>query len=92
MLGLRASLLADEGAFHADAQPSKFKVGLFHIVSGSYDLPAVARLGRRRVHEQGARRRRLPLLVPRDRGLVPDRAPGAERRVRARAWTPPSCG
>ncbi len=29
-----------EGAFHADAQPSKFKVGLFHIVSGSYDLPA----------------------------------------------------
>ena len=27
MLGLRASLLADEGAFHADAQPSKFKVG-----------------------------------------------------------------
>jgi carbon-monoxide dehydrogenase large subunit len=41
MLGLRASLLADEGAFHADAQPSKFKVGLFHIVSGSYDFPAV---------------------------------------------------
>ena len=41
MLGLRASLLADEGAFYADAQPSKFKVGLFHIVSGSYDLPAV---------------------------------------------------
>jgi carbon-monoxide dehydrogenase large subunit len=40
MLGLRASLLADEGAFHADAQPSKFKAGLFHVVSGSYDLPA----------------------------------------------------
>jgi carbon-monoxide dehydrogenase large subunit len=40
MLGLRTSLLADEGAFHADAQPSKFKVGLFHIVTGSYDLPA----------------------------------------------------
>ncbi|HEX9124427.1 MAG TPA: aerobic carbon-monoxide dehydrogenase large subunit [Actinomycetota bacterium] len=39
MLGLRASLLADEGAFHADAQPSKFKVGLFHIVTGSYQLP-----------------------------------------------------
>jgi aerobic carbon-monoxide dehydrogenase large subunit len=41
MIGLRTSLLADEGAFYADAQPSKFKVGLFHIVSGSYDLPAV---------------------------------------------------
>src|SRR5439155_520890 len=40
MLGLRVKLLADEGAFHADAQPTKFKVGLFHIVSGSYDLPA----------------------------------------------------
>ena len=40
MIGLRVSLLADEGAFHADAQPSKFKVGLFGIVSGSYDLPA----------------------------------------------------
>jgi aerobic carbon-monoxide dehydrogenase large subunit len=39
MLGLRVKLLADEGAFHADAQPSKFKVGLFHIVTGSYDLP-----------------------------------------------------
>ena len=39
MTGLRVSLLADEGAFHADAQPSKFKVGLFGIVSGSYDLP-----------------------------------------------------
>jgi aerobic carbon-monoxide dehydrogenase large subunit len=39
MTGLRVSLDADEGAFFADAQPSKFKVGLFHIVSGSYDLP-----------------------------------------------------
>jgi carbon-monoxide dehydrogenase large subunit len=39
MLGLRVNLLADEGAFYADAQPSKFKVGLFHIVTGSYDLP-----------------------------------------------------
>jgi carbon-monoxide dehydrogenase large subunit len=39
MTGLRVSLLADEGAFHADAQPSKFKVGLFGIVSGSYDVP-----------------------------------------------------
>jgi carbon-monoxide dehydrogenase large subunit len=40
MLGLRTSLDADEGAFYADAQPSKFKVGLFHIVTGSYALPA----------------------------------------------------
>ncbi len=40
MQALRVSLLADEGAFHADAQPTKFKVGLFGIVSGSYDLAA----------------------------------------------------
>ncbi len=38
--GLRTSLVADEGAFFADAQPSKFKIGLFHIVTGSYDIPA----------------------------------------------------
>src|SRR5438094_141365 len=40
MKGLRVSLQADEGAFHGDAQPTKFKVGLFHVVTGSYDLPA----------------------------------------------------
>jgi len=40
MKGLRVNLLADEGAFHADAQPTKTKVGLFHIVTGSYDMPA----------------------------------------------------
>ncbi len=40
MLALRVSLLADEGAFHADAQPTKFKVGLFGIVTGSYSLKA----------------------------------------------------
>ena len=84
MTGLRVSLDADEGAFHADAQPSKLKVGLFHIVSGSYDLPSRARDGRRLLHEQGAGRRRVPVLVPRDRGLVHDRAPRAERRLRDR--------
>ncbi len=40
MLGLRVSLESDQGAFFADAQPSKFKAGLFHIVTGSYDIPA----------------------------------------------------
>ena len=42
--------------------------------------PGRARRRRRRVHEQGPRRRRVPLLVPRHRGLVPDRAP--RRRTR----------
>ncbi|HXZ99938.1 MAG TPA: aerobic carbon-monoxide dehydrogenase large subunit [Candidatus Binatia bacterium] len=39
-IGLRVSLLSDNGAFFADAQPTKFKAGLFHIVTGSYDIPA----------------------------------------------------
>jgi len=40
MVGLRVKLYSDNGAFYADAQPSKFKAGLFHIVTGSYDIPA----------------------------------------------------
>jgi carbon-monoxide dehydrogenase large subunit len=40
MTALKASLLSDQGAFYADAQPSKFRAGLFHIVTGSYDIPA----------------------------------------------------
>ena len=38
--GMRADILSDQGAFFADAQPSKFKAGLFHICTGSYDFPA----------------------------------------------------
>lgn len=40
MTGLRVKLLSDQGAFYADAQPSKYRAGLFHIVTGSYDIPA----------------------------------------------------
>jgi carbon-monoxide dehydrogenase large subunit len=40
MAGLRTSLLSDQGAFFADAQPTKTRAGLFHIVTGSYDIPA----------------------------------------------------
>jgi carbon-monoxide dehydrogenase large subunit len=40
IVGLRTSLLSDNGAFYADAQPTKFRAGLFHIVTGSYDIPA----------------------------------------------------
>jgi carbon-monoxide dehydrogenase large subunit len=40
IIGLRTKLLSDNGAFYADAQPSKFRAGLFHIVTGSYDIPA----------------------------------------------------
>ncbi|HSF60899.1 MAG TPA: molybdopterin cofactor-binding domain-containing protein, partial [Gaiellaceae bacterium] len=40
MTGLRASLYSDQGAFFADAQPTQVRAGLFHIVTGSYDIPA----------------------------------------------------
>jgi len=39
MAALRVHLDSDNGAFFADAQPSKFRAGLFHIVTGSYDIP-----------------------------------------------------
>jgi carbon-monoxide dehydrogenase large subunit len=38
--GLRVKLLSDNGAFFSDAQPTSCKAGLFHIVTGSYDIPA----------------------------------------------------
>jgi carbon-monoxide dehydrogenase large subunit len=37
--GLRVRVLADHGAFDACADPSKFPAGLFHICTGSYDVP-----------------------------------------------------
>ncbi|HUL28232.1 MAG TPA: molybdopterin cofactor-binding domain-containing protein, partial [Streptosporangiaceae bacterium] len=40
VLGLRATVLADHGAFNATAQPTKFPAGFFHIFTGSYDLQA----------------------------------------------------
>lgn len=36
---LRVDMISDQGAFYADAQPTKFRAGLFHIVTGSYDYP-----------------------------------------------------
>jgi aerobic carbon-monoxide dehydrogenase large subunit len=40
MLGIRVRMLSDQGYAYADAQPSKLKAGLFHILTGSYDIPA----------------------------------------------------
>ncbi len=40
MTGLRVKLLSDNGAFFGDAQPTDLRAGLFHIVTGSYDIPA----------------------------------------------------
>ncbi len=38
ILGVRARVLADHGAFNGAAQPSRFPAGFFHIFTGSYDL------------------------------------------------------
>jgi aerobic carbon-monoxide dehydrogenase large subunit len=40
ILGLRARVLADHGAFNGAAQPTKFPAGFFHMFTGSYNLKA----------------------------------------------------
>jgi aerobic carbon-monoxide dehydrogenase large subunit len=40
ILGIRATVLADHGAFNGAAQPTRFPAGFFHIFTGSYDLQA----------------------------------------------------
>jgi carbon-monoxide dehydrogenase large subunit len=40
IVGLRARVLADHGAFNAVAQPTKYPAGFFHIFTSSYDIPA----------------------------------------------------
>jgi len=40
ILGLRVDVLSDQGAFYSDAQPSRYRAGLFHVVTGSYDFAA----------------------------------------------------
>ena len=74
--GLRVDVIADHGAFDSTAQPTKFPAGFFHICCGSYDLEAAHVQGQGRLHEQGAGRRRLPVLVPDHRGRLPGRADG----------------
>ncbi len=40
ILGVRMHTTSDHGAFFADAQPSKFKIGLMHSAFACYDIPA----------------------------------------------------
>ena len=53
-------------------------------------LPRRVRRGRRRLHQQAARRRRLPLLVPGDRGGPRHRADGRHPRPRHRQGPGPA--
>ena len=74
--GLRVDVIADHGAFDSTAQPTKFPAGFFHICCGVVRPAGLAREGQGRLHQQGAGRRRLPLLVPDHRGRLPGRADG----------------
>ncbi len=38
IIAIKVKTISDHGAFHGDANPTKFPVGLFSIVTGSYDL------------------------------------------------------
>src|SRR6056300_112323 len=40
ILGVRMHTISVHGAFFADAQPSKFKIGLMHSAFACYDIPA----------------------------------------------------
>ena len=91
ILGLRARVLADHGAFNATAQPTKFPAGFFHIFTGSYDMQAAHCQVTGGLHEQGPGRGRLRLLVPHHRGGVPGRADGRPAGRASSAWTRPSC-
>ena len=80
MLGLRVRMLSDRelclrgrAAEQVQGRPLPHRHRLLRHPRG-------ARRRRRRVHQQGARRRGLPVLVPGHRGVVPDRAAGRQGR------------
>ena len=83
ILGVRVDVLADHGAFNGTAQPTIPGRLLPHL---HRQLRPRGRLlqGDRRLHQQGARRGGLRLLVPDHRGRLPRRADGRPARRRAR--------
>ena len=68
ILACGSNVLADHGAFNGTAQPTKYPAGFFHVFTGQLRPRGRVLQGDRRLHEQGARRRRVRLLVPRHRG------------------------
>ena len=87
--GLKVKTIADHGYSDAAADPSKFPAGLFNVITGSYDFDN-AFVEVDGVYEQAAGRRRLPLLVPGDRGRSRDRADGRHPRPRDRQGSRPA--
>ena len=74
--GLRVDVIADHGAFDshraADEVPGRVLPHRLRLLRPR----GVARQGQGGLHEQGAGRRRVPLLVPHHRGRLPRRAHG----------------
>ena len=64
--------------------PTKWPAGLLQHRDRLVRLPGRALLGRRRLHQQGAGRRRLSLLVPRHRGRLLHRARHGHHGAEAR--------
>jgi len=91
--GLRCHVLADHGAFDTCADPTKYPGRVLQHLHRLLRHPGRARDGRRRLHQQGAGRRRIPLLVPGDGGVLfhraDDRRPGAQARSRPGRNPPP---
>ena len=71
---LHVATTADHGAFDAAADPTQVPGGDLWHRHGQLRLPGRPRGSRRLLHEQGAGRHRLPLLVPRHRSELRDRA------------------
>jgi carbon-monoxide dehydrogenase large subunit len=69
--GLRVHTIANQGAFDACADPSKWPAGFFNRLLRFSGGPLCRR---RRLHQQGTGRRRLPLFVPGYRGGLLHRA------------------
>ena len=88
----RVDVIADHGAFNATAQPTRYPAGFFSVFTGSYDVAAAHCRVTGVVHEQGARRRRLRVLVPDRRGGLPGRAHASTAWRASWASTRSSCG
>ena len=91
MTALRIKTVADHGYTDAAANPSKFPAGPVPHRHRLVRLQERVHRGGRRVHEQAARRHRLPLLVPRHRSGARDRADGRHLRARAEDGSRRSC-
>ena len=89
---LRVYTIADHGAFDACADPTKWPAGFFNHRHRIVRFPGRACARGRRLHQQGAGRRRLSLLVSRDRGRLLHRAGHGHHGAASSAWTRPSCG